>query len=103
MRELGPLAYWILINLLTFATYAWDKHLARAGKHRVSEANLLLFALIGGWFGALSACYGIRHKVRKPSFMVPLWGIAIIEGAIIFYSLIFGPPAFIVEYLGQAA
>ncbi len=103
LAELGPLAYFIVINLFAFLAYVWDKSLAQRGKHRVSEANLLLFALLGGWFGALSACYGVRHKVRKSSFMVPLWAIAILESAVLIYSLIFGPPAFIVELLGQAA
>lgn len=103
MKELGPLAYIIVINLFAFAAYGWDKSLAQRGKHRVSENNLLLFALLGGWFGALSACYGLRHKVRKTSFMVPLWGIAIIESAVLLYSLIYGPPDFVVELLPQAA
>ena len=103
MKELGPIAYIVVINAFAFGAYAWDKSLAQRGKHRVSETNLLLFALLGGWIGALSACYSLRHKVRKSSFMVPLWSITIIESGILFYSLIYGPPDFLIELIDQAA
>lgn len=103
MREFAPGAYVLVINLIAFVVYTWDKSLARAGKRRVSENNLLFLALFGGWIGALLACYLRRHKVRKTSFIVPLWIIAILETGLLLYSLVYGPPDFLVELMDRGA
>ena len=44
-----------IASILTFALFAYDKHLATYGKFRVPEAVLLLFAFLGGAFGAFCA------------------------------------------------
>ncbi len=66
----------VVLNLVTWATYRWDKHQAgRSGARRISERTLLALAWLGGSFGALIAVYGHRrrHKTRKPRFLIPLW------------------------------
>lgn len=56
------------INLFAFFVFAFDKIMARSGRRRVSERNLLLLCLIGGWFGAWWAQSLWRHKTQKKSF-----------------------------------
>ena len=66
----------LVLNLVTWASYRWDKHQAgRSGARRISERTLLALAWLGGCFGALVAVYGHRrrHKARKLRFLLPLW------------------------------
>lgn len=60
-------------SLITFAVYALDKSAARKGQWRTAESTLHLFALIGGWPGALLAQRFLRHKSRKLSFQIVFW------------------------------
>lgn len=63
----------LLMSLLTFGLYAWDKSAARAGRWRTSEATLLLAGLLGGWPGAVAAQHWLRHKSVKTSFRLRFW------------------------------
>jgi uncharacterized membrane protein YsdA (DUF1294 family) len=66
----------VVLNLVTWASYRWDKRQAgRTGARRIPERTLLALAWLGGWIGALVAVYGHRrrHKARKLSFLIPLW------------------------------
>ena len=46
---LKALATWLVaINLVTYLIYAWDKRRAAKGQRRISERELLLWALAGG-------------------------------------------------------
>ncbi|MBR5169857.1 MAG: DUF1294 domain-containing protein [Muribaculaceae bacterium] len=63
------LAFFIM-NLLTFALFAWDKHLAVFNKTRIPEAILLLFAFLDGAFGALCAMILFRHKTAHKMFTI---------------------------------
>ena len=56
------LYYLIVINILTFAVYGIDKWKARQGSWRISEATLLMLAVIGGTIGALLGMQVWRHK-----------------------------------------
>lgn len=88
MDAMPTLFYWAmyfwLINILTFAVYAFDKHQAYYAKFRVPELVLILLAVIGGAFGALIAMLMFRHKVRKPLFYitVPLLVLLMCVGSI---------------------
>lgn len=63
------LAVWLsALNLFAIALYAWDKHAAAHGRHRVPENRLHLLALLGGWPGAWLAQRLFRHKTRKTAF-----------------------------------
>lgn len=73
-------------NLVTWAVYRIDKARAgRAGRRRISERVLLTMAALGGSPGALAAVYAHRrrHKVRKGSFMGPLWLITATHAALL--------------------
>ena len=63
----------LAINLLTLWTYAADKNAARAGTWRVSENQLHLLSLLGGWPAAWLAQQNLRHKTSKASFRALYW------------------------------
>ncbi len=62
----------VLINIVTFCVFWWDKDAARAGDWRVPENRLLGLALIGGSLGAVAAQKILRHKTRKEPFRTQL-------------------------------
>ena len=43
----------IIINIVAFLVYGIDKWMAKQGYWRISEATLLILAVIGGSIGAL--------------------------------------------------
>ena len=69
--------YALAINALTFWTYARDKKRAEAGEWRVSEAQLHLLELLGGWPGAWAAQRRLRHKTSKTSYQIVFWLIVL--------------------------
>jgi uncharacterized membrane protein YsdA (DUF1294 family)/cold shock CspA family protein len=66
------LAY-LLLSIVSFGLYAVDKTAARRGTWRVSELNLHLADLLGGWPGGLVARHALRHKTRKQPFRTVFW------------------------------
>ena len=58
----------ILLNVASFAAFAWDKRCARRQVWRVPERTLLTLAALGGSIGAVSAQLILRHKTRKEPF-----------------------------------
>lgn len=59
-----------IMSLLTFAMYGWDKHLALYNKTRIPELILLLFAFLGGAFGALCGMILFKHKTLHKKFLI---------------------------------
>ena len=55
------LYYLIVINVVTFLVYGIDKWKAKQGSWRISEATLLILAVIGGSIGALLGMKVWRH------------------------------------------
>lgn len=64
------LAVFYVMNILAFAFFAWDKHLAIYGRRRIPELALLLLSAAGGAFGALCSMLFFRHKTRHPKFYI---------------------------------
>ena len=62
------LYYLIVINILTFAVYGIDKWKAKQDGWRISEATLLMLAVIGGTIGALLGMQVWRHKTMHKKF-----------------------------------
>lgn len=58
---------------VAFLAYAFDKSAARNDQWRTQESTLHLFALAGGWPGALAAQRFLRHKSKKQSFQIVFW------------------------------
>ena len=66
--------YLIFINIVTFLVYGIDKWKAKQGSWRISEATLLILAVIGGTNGALLGMQVWRHKTmhKKCKYGLPL-------------------------------
>ena len=59
--------YLILMSVVAFTLYVYDKAQALKNKRRVSENKLLFFSFIGGTIGSLISMLLFRHKIKKPS------------------------------------
>ncbi|ABC64409.1 DUF1294 domain-containing protein [Erythrobacter litoralis] len=81
--------YLIAINFVAFAAFGIDKARAEGGRRRTSEADLLAFALLGGTPGAYAGRALFRHKTRKQPFSNRLFLIAVGQGALLVFWLVF--------------
>ena len=79
----------VAVNAVTVFAFWLDKQKAIANDRRISEANLLFLAIIGGSPGALYARRSFRHKTRKQPFSTVLLLICAIQiGALIGLAII---------------
>ena len=62
------LLYLVAINVVTFLVYGIDKWKAKQGSWRISEATLLILAVIGGSIGALLGMKVWHHKTHHKKF-----------------------------------
>ncbi len=67
-----PAVYLLVVNLIAFAVYGWDKRCAKRQRRRVSERTLFSLAAMGGSVGALLGMRLFHHKTRHWYFR---WGI----------------------------
>ena len=79
------LYYLIVINIVTFLVYGIDKWKAKQGCWRISEATLLILAVIGGSIGALLGMKVWWHKTMHKKFKYGLPLILIIQIILIGY------------------
>jgi uncharacterized membrane protein YsdA (DUF1294 family) len=63
----------VLLSLLAFMAYVFDRSAAGSGRWRTSKKTLHLLSLAGGWPGALVAQQLLRHKASKKSFIAVFW------------------------------
>jgi uncharacterized membrane protein YsdA (DUF1294 family)/cold shock CspA family protein len=78
LAVMGRAPWWVfpwhlLLSVLTFFLYGWDKVSARGGHRRTRESTLNGLAMLGGWPGAWIAQRAWRHKSRKESFLAAFW------------------------------
>ena len=66
-------AFYAVISVIAYITYAIDKKAAIKNRRRVSEKSLHLLGVVGGWPGALVAQQRLRHKTQKTAFQVTFW------------------------------
>jgi uncharacterized membrane protein YsdA (DUF1294 family)/cold shock CspA family protein len=71
------LGLYLAASAVAFIAYALDKSAATNNRWRTSESTLHLFAIAGGWPGALAAQRLIHHKTKKQSFQVVFWATVI--------------------------
>lgn len=67
------LGLYLVLSLVTFIIYAFDKSAAKRGAWRTKETTLHLLSLAGGWPGALIAQQVLRHKSQKQPFRLIFW------------------------------
>lgn len=78
------MGYYLLINLITYFTMAFDKKAAIKQKRRVPEKNFYLMAILGGGFGGLLAQIFKRHKTRHLDFIFVFTLTAILHILVIY-------------------
>ena len=81
------LYYLIVINVVTFLVYGFDKWKAKQGSWRISEATLLILAVIGGSIGALLGMRVWHHKTMHKKFKYGLPLILLVQIALIYLIL----------------
>ena len=80
------LAYYLLaINAVTFIVYGIDKYKAKKAKWRISEATLLLLAVLGGSIGAWMGMKIWHHKTMHKKFKYGIPAILLIQIALMAY------------------
>ena len=67
--------YLLAINIVSFFLYGIDKYKAKKNKWRISEATLLMIAVIGGSIGAWVGMRLWHHKTMHKKFK---YGIPVI-------------------------
>ena len=79
------LYYLLFINIITFMMYGIDKLKAKKGKWRISEATLLLMAVIGGSIGAWAGMRIWHHKTMHKKFQYGIPAIIIMQISLMVY------------------
>ncbi len=79
----------VIMSVVTFTAYGWDKYKARKGKWRTPEATLLWLAFLGGALGALLGMLTFRHKTKHKKFQILVPLFLILQAALAVYLLFF--------------
>ena len=79
------LGYLLAVNIASFLLYGIDKYKARKGRWRISEATLLMMAVIGGSIGAWSGMRLWHHKTMHKKFKYGIPIIIILQVTIAVY------------------
>ncbi|WP_284041252.1 DUF1294 domain-containing protein [Vreelandella olivaria] len=81
------IAYYAVMSVLAYVTYAVDKKAAIHRRRRVRERTLHLLGVLGGWPGALLAQQQLRHKTRKTAFLVGFWLSVVLNLACVWWLI----------------
>ena len=79
------ICYILTINIATLLLYGIDKYKAKKGRWRISEATLLLMAVIGGSIGAWAGMRLWHHKTMHKKFKYGIPVIIIMQIALVVY------------------
>ncbi len=60
----------LLLTVITFLSYGWDKWMAKREAWRTPEKTLHSLSLLGGFIGAALGRSLFRHKTLNPVFTV---------------------------------
>ena len=77
--------YLFAINIVSFFLYGIDKYKAKKNKWRISEATLLMIAVIGGSIGAWVGMRLWHHKTMHKKFKYGIPLIIIMQIALVAY------------------
>ena len=77
--------YLLAVNAVTFIVYGIDKYKAKKAKWRISEATLLLLAVLGGSVGAWMGMKVWHHKTMHKKFKYGIPAILLIQIALMVY------------------
>ena len=77
--------YLLAINIVSFFLYGIDKYKAKKGRWRISEATLLMMAVIGGSIGAWAGMRLWHHKTMHKKFKYGIPLIIILQVCLVVY------------------
>ena len=77
--------YLFAINIVSFFLYGIDKYKAKKNQWRISEATLLLIAVIGGSIGAWAGMRLWHHKTMHKKFKYGIPIIIILQVCLVVY------------------
>ena len=77
--------YLLAINFVSFFLYGIDKYKAKKGRWRISEATLLMMAVIGGSIGAWAGMRLWHNKTMHKKFKYGIPIIIILQVALAVY------------------
>lgn len=83
------IAYLALINIYALVITARDKINAKRHRHRVPEEHLIIVSAIGGAPFMYLTMILVRHKTKKPVFMVGIPVLFFLELLVVFLLLHF--------------
>ena len=86
-KEMNEIIFYYLaiINVITFIVYGIDKLKAKKSRWRISEATLLLLAVLGGSIGAWLGVKVWHHKTLHKKFKYGIPLIIIVQIALCIY------------------
>ena len=77
--------YLLAINIVSFFLYGIDKYKAKKERWRISEATLLMMAVIGGSIGAWAGMRLWHHKTMHKKFKYGIPIIIILQVCLVVY------------------
>ena len=77
--------YLLAINFVSFFLYGIDKYKAKKGRWRISEATLLMMAVIGGSIGAWAGMRLWHNKTMHKKFKYGIPIIIILQISLVVY------------------
>ena len=77
--------YLLAINIVSLFLYGIDKYKAKKNKWRISEATLLMMAVIGGSIGAWVGMRLWHHKTMHKKFKYGIPIIIILQISLVVY------------------
>ncbi len=84
------ITWYVVLSVVTFVAYGWDKVSAKGGHWRTQEKSLHTLEMLGGWPGAWLAQPLWRHKSRKESFRAEFQVAAVFNVVGLIALVIFG-------------
>jgi len=81
------LAYILIINLLSFFAFVYDKHNAKKNGWRIKNGLLLALSFMGGAVGGLFAMKVFRHKTKKTYYKLGLPLMVLMQVLVLVYIM----------------
>lgn len=80
-------AFLIVMNVIGFAAFGYDKHCAVRHRWRAPEKTLFLIAFLGGSLGSYVGIFVFRHKTRHLKFRIGIPAILLAQCAGAFWVI----------------
>lgn len=79
------LIYLLVINVIAFLMYGFDKWKAKKDVWRIPEKTLLLIAAIGGSIGAFVGMQVFHHKTKHMKFVIGVPAIFVLQVVLVWF------------------